>query len=75
MTLPEIFVQLPQEIQSALEKALEESELPQNPTPQQVSEAADEIVSKLKHDFHHAPESVYDLLDKLPAAITELLAG
>ena len=75
MTLPEIFVQLPPEIQSALEKALEESELPQNPTVGQVREAAAEIVSELKHDFHHAPGNVYALLDELPNAITELLTG
>lgn len=75
MTLPEIFVQLPQEIQVALERALEESELPQNPTVAQVRDAAAEIVSALKHDFHDAPENVYALLDELPYAITELLTG
>ena len=75
MTLPEIFVQLPQEIQVALERALEESELPQNPTVEQVREAAEEIVSNLHHDFHYMPESTYHLLDELPYAITELLTG
>lgn len=73
-TLPEIFVQLPEEIQVALERALETCKLPQSPTQDQVYNTTELITEDLKNvQFTSAPPNVRNLLDQVPQAVVDLL--
>ena len=73
MTLPEIFVQLPEEIQVALEAELERSTIT-NATPQTVFNATELITEHLKNvQFPGASLEVRNLLDRVPQAIVDLL--
>lgn len=74
MTLPEIFVQLPEDIQVALERALETCSLPDLPTADQVFTTAELIIEELKNvQFTSAPLEVRNLLDRVPQAVVDLL--
>lgn len=75
MTLPEIFVQLPEDIQVALERSLEGCKLPTNPSQDQIFSATELLVEDLKNvQFSSAPLNVRDLLDQVPQAVVNLLA-
>lgn len=75
MSLPEIFVQLPEEIQVALEVALDGCKLPANPSADQIFEATELITEELKNvQFSSAPPSIRDLLDQVPQAVVNLLS-
>jgi hypothetical protein len=74
MTLPEIFVQLPEDIQVALERALETCKLPDLPTEDQVFSATELITEELKNvQFTSAPLDVRNLLDQVPQAVVDML--
>jgi len=74
MTLPEIFVQLPEEIQAALESALERSTLPLDPTKSEIFVATEVVVFDLKYRFPMASQRVVELLDMVPQAVANLLS-
>lgn len=75
MTLPEIFVQLPEEIQVALETSLDTCKLPARPSADQVFTATELIVNDLKNfQFPSASTEVRDLLDQVPQAVVNLLS-
>jgi len=68
LSLPEIFVQLPEDVQSALIVALEESNI-SNITSEEVFSAAEKISKTLKRDY---PESS-ELIDQVPQAVVDTL--
>lgn len=73
-SLPEIFVQLPSDIQVALEAALETCQLPSTPSYDQVYTATELLIEELKNvQFTSAPLSVRNLLDQVPQAVANLL--
>lgn len=75
MTLPEIFVQLPEDIQVALEAGLNGCQLPVNPTSDQIFTATELITEDLKNvQFSSAPLPIRDLLDMVPQAVVNLLS-
>lgn len=75
MTLPEIFVQLPEDIQVALEIALDGCKLPLHPSAEQIFTATELITNDLKNfQFPSAPMPVRDLLDRVPQAVVNLLS-
>ena len=74
MTLPEIFVQLPEDIQVALEAELEQSKVSEDATVQSIRLATELIVDRLKNvQFPSAPVSVRNLLDQVPQAVVDIL--
>jgi len=74
-SLPEIFVQLPEDIQVALEAGLEQSTLTgADITRDKVFSVAELIVEDIKNvQFTSAPLEVRNLLDQVPQAIVNLL--
>ena len=74
MQLHEIFVQLPEPLQVALENALEKSTLPTNPTRGEVFSSAALIVGNLIHSYpEEATPEVVTLLGHVPTAVVDLL--
>ena len=73
MTLPEIFVALPPSVATVLEKLLEGSALPEDPTSEEVELAAKLLVSFMKDEFPYEGSATYELLDCVPAAVVEQL--
>jgi len=75
MTLPEIFVQLPEDIQVALEAGLNGCQLPTHPSSDQIFTATELITEDLKNfQFSSAPLHIRDLLDRVPQAVVNLLS-
>lgn len=71
-SLPEIFVDLPEDIQGALETALESSKLPESPSRDQVLRATQTLVHKIQSDYNTTGR-VTHLLDQVPDAVVDLL--
>ena len=72
MTLPEIFVQLPDDIQQALEKGLEGWGVNTSATAQEILHATSNMIEHIKEDY---PDSIdnHELLDQVPQAVVDLL--
>ena len=77
MTLAEIFVQLPPATGSYLEELLEQIQVPENPTREQVATAAHDIATELKFSImdpaFNCDEKLLTLIEQLPEAITNEL--
>lgn len=74
LTLPEIFVQLPEEIQAALEWELECIRVSHSATRDEVFTATELLIEDLKNvQFTSASLEIRDLLDQVPQAIVDLL--
>jgi hypothetical protein len=74
MTLPEIFVKLPEDIQVALEVELERSTVPGEVTPHSVYNTTELVIEHLKNvQFPSASSDVRDLLDRVPQAVVDML--
>jgi hypothetical protein len=73
MTLPEIFVALPSHVAELLEKLLEGSVLPQDPTHEEIEAAGRLLISYIKDAMPNESHGTYALLDKIPRAVVEQL--
>ena len=73
MTLSEIFIALPVNVSGLLEKLLEGSVLPEDPTNEEVELAAKLLISLMKDEFPSETTETYELLDQVPTAVVEQL--
>lgn len=69
MTLPEIYVALPHHVAELLEKLLEASVLPDNPTAEETEVAAKLLIKFMKDELTAEEPKTYELLDQIPAAV------
>lgn len=81
MKLAEIYVRLPEQAALLLENLLEQTTLPVNPSWEEVHSAGKIVKSELRFFMaggapgHALDPTVEDLLDKLPEAIANEIAG
>ena len=73
MTLPEIFVQLPDDIQEALEKGLEGWGVNSGATAQEIYSATANLIDHIKEDHPDTSSDNFRLLDQVPQAVVDLL--
>jgi hypothetical protein len=73
MILPEIFVALPPHVADLLEKVLEGSVLPENPTDEEVEASGRLVIQFMKREMPFESSETYSLLDKIPLAVVEQL--
>ena len=76
-TLPELFVQLPPSVATHLEELLMTAPIPEDPTRDEVLEAATTIATELRFSVvdvgFNGDEKVLGLIDQIPQAVVEQL--